>query len=190
MCFKTLNPKFHFRKIGPKLRLLQAKNKLKQPKKADLPILAAFQPSRAELEQPQFWSYFSEILELRSWNTFKTTVSFWLCLKKWWITLMYILTSCIWRSNLAKACYVRLLQIRPIILDLNMSLSACTLWRLYLNISYLKYVRKYLLKYCANKVPKILGSNDDGEEGGCVTFEIKSKHLHTIDILIIMVWVK
>ena len=56
----------NFRKFGPKLRLLQAKNKLKQPNTADRPILAAPQPSRAELEHPQFWSDFSEILDLRS----------------------------------------------------------------------------------------------------------------------------
>ena len=56
----------NFRKFGPKLRLLQAKNKLKQPNTANRPILAAPQPSRAELEQPQFWSDFSEILDLRS----------------------------------------------------------------------------------------------------------------------------
>ena len=80
----------NFRKFGPKLRLLQAKNKLKQPNTANRPILAAPQPSRAELEHPQFWSDFSEILDLRSWNTFKTAVSVWLCLKKWWNTLMYI----------------------------------------------------------------------------------------------------
>ena len=80
----------NFRKFGPKLRLLQAKNKLKQPNTANQPILAAPQPSRAELEHPQFWSDFSEILDLRSWNTFKTAGSVWLCLKKWWNTLMYI----------------------------------------------------------------------------------------------------
>ena len=56
----------NFRKFEPKLRLLQAKNKLKQPNTANWPILAAPQPSRAELEQPQFWSDFSEILDLRS----------------------------------------------------------------------------------------------------------------------------
>ena len=56
----------NFRKFGPKLRLLQAKNKLKQPNTANRPILAAPQPSRAELEHPQFWSDFSEILDLRS----------------------------------------------------------------------------------------------------------------------------
>ena len=78
----------NFRKFGPKLRLLQAKNKLKQPNTANRPILAAPQPSRAELEHPQFWSDFSEILDLRSWNTFKTAGSVWLCLKKWWNTLM------------------------------------------------------------------------------------------------------
>ena len=83
----------NFRKFGPKLKLLQAKNKLKQLSTADWPILAAPQPSRAELEQPQFWSDFSEILDLKSWNTFKTAVSFWLCLKKWWITLLDILLS-------------------------------------------------------------------------------------------------
>ena len=82
----------NFRKFGPKLRLLQAKNKLKQPNTANRPILAAPQPSRAELEHPQFWSDFSEILDLRSWNTFKTAGSVWLCLKKWWNTLIYILT--------------------------------------------------------------------------------------------------
>ena len=48
------------------LRLFQAKNKLKQPSTADWPILVASQPSRAELEQPQFWSNFSDILNLRS----------------------------------------------------------------------------------------------------------------------------
>ena len=50
----------------------QAKNKLKQPNTADRPILAAPQPSRAGLEQPQFWSDFSEILDLtrivRDWQ--------------------------------------------------------------------------------------------------------------------------
>ena len=56
----------NFRKFGQNLRLLQAKNKLKQPNTADRPILAAPQPSRAELEHPQFWSDFSEILDLRS----------------------------------------------------------------------------------------------------------------------------
>ena len=80
----------NFRKFGPKLKLLQAKNKLKQPNTADRPILAAPQPNRAQLEQPQFWSDFSEILDLRSRKTFKTAVSFWLCLKKWWITLTYL----------------------------------------------------------------------------------------------------
>ena len=79
----------NFRKFGPKLRLFQAKNKLKQPNTANRPILAAPQPSRAELEHPQFWSDFSEILDLRSWNTFKTAGSVWLCLKKWWNTLVY-----------------------------------------------------------------------------------------------------
>ena len=64
MCFSTINP--NSEKIRPKLRLLKAKNKLKQPNTADRPILAAPQPSRAELEQPQFWSDFSEILDLRS----------------------------------------------------------------------------------------------------------------------------
>ena len=44
----------NFRKFGPKLGLLQAKNKLKQPKTADRPISVATQPSRAELAQPQF----------------------------------------------------------------------------------------------------------------------------------------
>ena len=78
----------NFRKFGTKLRLLQAKNKLKQPNTANRPILEAPQPSRAELEHPQFWSDFSEILDLRSWNTFKTAGSVWLCLKKWWNTLM------------------------------------------------------------------------------------------------------
>ena len=63
---------------------------MKQPNTADRPILVASQPSRAELEQPQFWSDFSKILDLRSWNTFKTGGSVWLCLKKWWITLMYV----------------------------------------------------------------------------------------------------
>ena len=80
----------NFRKFGPKLKLLRAKNKLKQPNTADQPILVTPQPSRAELEQPQFWSDFSEILDLRSWNTFKTAGSVWLCLKKWWNTLIYI----------------------------------------------------------------------------------------------------
>ena len=56
----------NFRKFGPKLKLLLAKNKLKQPNTADQPILVTPQPSRAELEQPQFWSDFSEILDLRS----------------------------------------------------------------------------------------------------------------------------
>ena len=48
----------NFRKFGPKLRLLQAKNKLKQPSTANWPILVAPKPSRAELEHPQFWSNF------------------------------------------------------------------------------------------------------------------------------------
>ena len=76
----------NFRKFGPKLKLLRAKNKLKQPNTADQPILVTPQPSRAELEQPQFWSDFSEILDLRFWNRFKTSGSVWLCLKKWWNT--------------------------------------------------------------------------------------------------------
>ena len=77
-----------FRKFIPKLMFLQAKNKLKQPNTADQPILAAPQPSRAELEHPQFWSDFSEILDSRSWKTFKTAGSVWFCLKKWWNTLI------------------------------------------------------------------------------------------------------
>ena len=44
------------------------------------------------MEQPQFWSDFPEIFNLRSWNTFKMAVSFWAYLKKWWITLMFMHT--------------------------------------------------------------------------------------------------
>ena len=75
----SLPPIQNFWKFGPKLKLLQAKKKFKQPNPADRPILAAPKPSRAELKQPQFWSDFSEILDLRSWNTFKTVGSVWLC---------------------------------------------------------------------------------------------------------------
>ena len=64
-----------FRKFGPKMKLLQAKNKFKEPNTANWPILEAPHPSRAELEQPQFWFDISETLDL------KAASSVWLCLK-------------------------------------------------------------------------------------------------------------
>ena len=47
------------------MKLQQAKNKFNQPNTAGWPNLVALQPSRAELLQLQFWSNFSEILDLR-----------------------------------------------------------------------------------------------------------------------------
>ena len=78
----------NFRKIGPKLRLLQlcpAWLGSRQNRPIGCVRLLQFVFS---LAQPQFLSDFSEILDIRSWNTFKLAVSFWACLKRWWITLM------------------------------------------------------------------------------------------------------
>ena len=54
----------NFRNFGPKLKLLKAKDEFKQLNIAHWSNLAALRPSRAELEQPQFWSHFSQILNL------------------------------------------------------------------------------------------------------------------------------
>ena len=83
MCFRTLNPKFQ-------------KNWTKTENASAVPCLAGelgcvrLLQFVFSLAQPQFWFDFSEILDLRSWNTFKTAGSVWLCLKKWWNTLTYV----------------------------------------------------------------------------------------------------
>ena len=52
--------------------MLKAKKDLKQPNTADWPNLVVLQLRRAELEQPQFWSNFSEIFDLGSQNINKS----------------------------------------------------------------------------------------------------------------------
>jgi len=63
--------------------VVQAKSNFKQPNTTNCPNLGSLQPSKAELEQPYFWSNFSKILDLGPYNINQTAGSVWLCLKKW-----------------------------------------------------------------------------------------------------------
>ena len=77
--FRNPNPKF-WKKIGPKLRLLQFCPAWLESRQIWLLRCVRLLEFVFSLEQLQFWSKFSEILKLRYWNTNKTAASVWICL--------------------------------------------------------------------------------------------------------------